>query len=222
PAARREISIHYRLSLLDLFFPARPDVQSQNVPFQLQLLHASDIDGHGDALGNVKAFSALMETLRNECPDRSIIAIHGDNYNTDPRFSAAADASLAPWLGVPGPGRADIAFLNAMKFQVSAVGNHDLDTGPAGFAGIISEQISASGFYRGAQFPYLSANLDFSTDAALAPLIAVDGQAPDAMKNRLARYSIIDVSGHKVGVIGATTPTLDKVTSTGDISIFPV
>lgn len=73
--------------------------------------------------------------------------------------------------------------------------------------------------FTGANFPYLSANLDFSTDANLAPLAVVGGQAPQA--NVVTSSTVIDVNGEDIGVVGATTPTLDRISNSGDVGIFP-
>ena len=63
----------------------------------------------------------------------------------------------------------------------------------------------------GAQFPYLSSNLDFSTDPNLADLVVADDQPPQP--NGIAATTVIDVNGQKIGVVGATTPTLQTISS---------
>ena len=73
--------------------------------------------------------------------------------------------------------------------------------------------------YEGTAFPYLSSNLDFTTDENLADLVVPDDQAPQA--NSLAATTVIDVNGEKVGIVGATTPTLDVISNPGDVTIFP-
>ncbi|MEN8445733.1 MAG: 5'-nucleotidase C-terminal domain-containing protein, partial [Cyanobacteria bacterium J06555_13] len=71
----------------------------------------------------------------------------------------------------------------------------------------------------GAQFPYLSSNLDFSTDPNLADLVVPDDQAP--VPNSLAATTVIDVNGESVGVVGATTPTLPSISSPDDVTVLP-
>ena len=203
------------------------DADGAAAAFTLQLLHAADFDGATGALDNVEPFSALLDAFRAERPDETLVLSSGDNYIPGPRFFAAEDESLAPLLGVPGPGRADVAFLNAMGFRASAVGNHDLDAGTAGFAGIIGpddgadEDGLAAAPYPGASFPYLSSNLDFATDEALAPLVAEPGQSASAIPGRLAASTTIDVGGETIGVVGATTPELASITSTGTVTVLP-
>lgn len=188
--------------------------------FVLQLLHAADMDGASGALQNVKAFSAILGALKALFPDNTLVLSSGDNYIPGPRYTASADASmgLVPGVAEPGNGRADIALLNAMGFQASAVGNHDLDGGTAEFASIIMP----TGNYPGASFPYLSSNLDFSTDTELAPLVVADGQEAEDVTGKLASSTTVEVAGEMIGIVGATTPTLATITSTGGITVNPV
>ncbi|WP_386722766.1 bifunctional metallophosphatase/5'-nucleotidase [Litoribrevibacter euphylliae] len=192
---------------------------SEQENFTLQLLHNADMDGATGALDNVEAFSAIVTALRAEYPDNTVLLSSGDNYIPGPRYLAASDDSMSFIGGVneAGNGRADIAFMNAMGYQASAVGNHDLDGGTEEFASIIN----ASGNYPGANFPYLSSTLDFTPDDNLADLVTDDGQAASDMTNSLAQSAVIEVDGEQIGIVGATTPTLASITSTGDIDVLP-
>lgn len=199
-----------------LFFGFSAEGQFQ--PFKLQLLHNADMDGNGsDALENVERFSGLVGAFQAEYPDNTVTLSSGDNYIPGPRYNAAAEAEFVDLLGVPGVGRLDMAYMNAMGYQASAVGNHDLDDGTAIFASIFG----ADGAYPGALFPYLSANLDFTTDANLVGAVVADGQEAASVTNSLARSTVITVDGQKIGVVGATTPTLPLITSSDDITVFP-
>ena len=86
-------------------------------------------------------------------------------------------------------------------------------------AGELRGQIMLDSSYTGTNFTYLSANLDFSTDENLADLVIADGQASQA--NSLAASSVIDVNGELIGVVGATTPTVDSISNAGDITVLP-
>jgi 2',3'-cyclic-nucleotide 2'-phosphodiesterase (5'-nucleotidase family) len=187
--------------------------------FTLQLLHNADMDGATGALDNVESFSALVSALRATYPDNTLLLSSGDNYIPGPRYYAAADSSMSfvSGIGESGNGRADIAFMNAMGYQASAVGNHDLDGGTEEFASIIS----ASGNYPGANFPYLSSTLNFTPDANLTDLVVADTQIASDIPASLAQSSVIEINGHQIGVVGATTPTLASITSTGDIEVLP-
>lgn len=198
-----------------------PSGIAQNVPFQLNLLHNADMDGASGALEHVKPFSALVNGLRAQYPENTLLLSSGDNYIPGPRFAASADPSLNSVLGLAGEGRADISFMNAMDYQASAVGNHDLDGGPASFLSIIAPQQSEDGNYPGASFPYLSANLDFSPEPDFADRIAINGETPAQMAGKVGNYTITTVKGQRIGIVGATTPNLSNITNTGDIAIAP-
>ncbi|MFK8185394.1 MAG: 5'-nucleotidase C-terminal domain-containing protein [Phormidesmis sp.] len=73
--------------------------------------------------------------------------------------------------------------------------------------------------FSGANFPYLSSNIDFSTDNNLADLVVADDQAP--VPNSIAATTVIDVNGQKIGIVGATTPTLPNISSPGELTVLP-
>lgn len=53
----------------------------------------------------------------------------------------------------------------------------------------------------------------------MAPLVTADHQTPQP--NALAATTVIEVNGEKIGVVGATTPTLGTISSPGSIAITP-
>ena len=124
-------------------------------------------------------------------------------------------------LGVVGYGRADVALLNAMGFQVSAVGNHELDRGAWEFASVVRAEVGDGAAYPGSRFPYLSGNLDFTGDENLAELVVPDGQDAMLVGGSLARSAVVTVGGQRVGIVGATTPSLPSITGIGGITVAP-
>ena len=186
--------------------------------FVLQLLHASDMDGAAGALDNVETFSALLDGFRSQMPQRTLVLSSGDNFIPGPRFYAADAISE---FGAPGIGRGDVALLNAMGFQASALGNHEFDLGPRTLAAIIAPEQGEDGAYAGAAFPYLSANLGLANDSNLLPLVTADAQRAPLAAGSLARSVIIDVDGEPVGIVGATTPHLAWISSAGDVTVSP-
>jgi 2',3'-cyclic-nucleotide 2'-phosphodiesterase (5'-nucleotidase family) len=197
-------------------------VLSGEADFTMQLLHAADMDGASGALANVDQFSALVEQFRADYQNNTLVLSSGDNYIPGPRYFAASADEMAATLGVPGNGRADIAYLNAMGFAASAIGNHELDQGTGEFAGLIAAETDDAGnSYSGATFPYLSSNLDFSTDEDLSALATAGGQAAGTIAGQLAPSTVVEVNGQQIGIVGATTPTLASITSAGAITISP-
>lgn len=194
---------------------------SRETRFTLQLLHASDMDGAAGALNNAENFSAILSGFRAQFPNNTLVLSSGDNFIPGPRYYAAADAANNAILGVTGNGRGDVALLNAMGFHASALGNHELDRGTAEFASIIAAEVGENGAYPGAAFPYLSSNLGFVDDENLAGLVVRDGQEAMLVGGGLARSAVVTVGGQRVGIVGATTPSLAYITGSGGIAVEP-
>lgn len=192
--------------------------QEQDDNFELQLLHFADVDGGGTAaMSNVDDFSALVAYFRSRMPEQTVLVSSGDNYIPGPIFQASEDSRMDAVIGVAGEGRGETEIQNQLGVQVSAVGNHDLDTGPAGFAGTIAPD----GDYTGARYPYISANIDFTAASETADLVVEGGQEAADIGGRIAPSTVITVNDERIGFVGAVTPTLPQITSTGTLEVFP-
>ncbi|AVH65775.1 MULTISPECIES: DUF4330 family protein [unclassified Nostoc] len=176
--------------------------------FTLQLLHTSDQEAGVPALKDAPNFSAVLNALKNQDINRdgksdypnTLILSSGDAYIPSP-FLFASDTAFG------GQGRGDILILNDLGFGAIAFGNHEFDLGTA----VVADLIRAKEDYPGTKFPYLSTNLDFSTDKDLARLVTADGQEASKIPNKIARSTIITLNGEKIGIVGATTPTDPKI-----------
>ena len=104
----------------------------------------------------------MLDGFRSQYPNNTIVLSSGDIYIRRPRYFTAGDDAAADVLGVDGSWRGDIAFLNAMGFHASAVGDHELDQGTGTFASIIGADTKDGRMYPCARFPYLAANLDLA------------------------------------------------------------
>ncbi len=214
-----------------------------NIPpaFTLQILHASDMEAGLTATQNAPRFAAVIDTLRRTHPN-TIVLSSGDNFIPSPFLSASEDPSMQTplrnaasryYTGTQAVraaiGRTDIAMLNLMGFQASVFGNHEFDLGTSELNGMIGVDIRSNGAdkrWLGAQFPYLSANLNFSGDANLSYLVTTDGQehtnfrtsptiTANSQKKGIARSTVITVNGEKIGIVGATTQILASIASPG-------
>ena len=119
------------------------------------------------------------------------------------------------------PGHADIAFLNALGVKASALGNHELDAGPGEFADALSSEERNGVVFPGSEFVYLSANTDFTAESDTAELVGEDGASVEELKGSLAAYAVATVNGEQIGLVGASTPLLPSITTTGGLQIFP-
>jgi 5'-nucleotidase/UDP-sugar diphosphatase len=180
----------------------------------LQILHASDFEAGIAALDDAPRFSSVVNALKSDFPTHTLVLASGDNYIPGPFFTASADPA-APFNGIKG--RADIVILNALGVQASCFGNHEFDDNTPQVRSLILPDAVAG--YPGTAFPYLSANLDFSTDSSMASLVTADGQEASAMKNKVAKSAIITVGGQKVGVVGGTVTDLKTISSPGNIGV---
>ena len=196
---------------------AQADETQPEPTFTLQLLHASDMEGDIEAIDNAPQFSAVLNALKAEFGNTVIISA-GDNYIRGPFYAAGNDPSLREVLGREGSGRADIMLLNVMGFMASALGNHEFDEGTA----VVASLINIDRDYTGTAFPFLSANLDFSRDSNLAPLVVLPAQEASSVPNSISKSTVITTpSGEKIGIIGVTTPYLARISDVGEVEVAP-
>lgn len=199
--------------------------------FTLELLHFSDQEGASGAVVDAPNLSAVLNALRAEdlgddgVEDNSITLSSGDAFIPGLFF----EASEAVFGSV---GIADIQIQNELGIEAIALGNHEFDYGTAVLAGLIDGSTVGdftSDFFigtdlegldfTGTDMPYLSANLDFSTDANLAGLEIAGGLAPQG--NVVTSSTVLEEGGELIGVVGAVTPTLASISSPGDLGILP-
>ncbi|MGE0418132.1 MAG: SdiA-regulated domain-containing protein, partial [Acetobacteraceae bacterium] len=188
-------------------------------PYTLQILH---FYGESGTLGAETApiLGALVDQFRASTANTLTLA-EGDTWIPGPWLVAGADPSLS---GVGGIGstamaRPDVAIMNALGVDASALGNHEFDLGSP----IVSGAIAASGAWAGAAFPFITSNLDFSADGSLRGLAdaslggtaanAFAGQEASSIAGKIAPYTVVTVNGEKIGIVGATTYDLLSKTS---------
>ncbi|MEO1491281.1 MAG: ExeM/NucH family extracellular endonuclease [Pseudomonadota bacterium] len=201
--------------------------------FTLELLHIADQEASTGAIIDAPNLSAVLNALRGEDlggdgeADNTLTLSSGDAIIPGVFFDASAAA-------FGSAGIADIQIQNELGIEAIALGNHEFDLGTGVLAGLIDG--SATGDFTspfldgtaledadfgGTDFAYLSTNLDFSTDANLAPLDVAGGQDTSTLSNVVTSSSVSDVNGELVGIVGATTPTLARISSPGDVGIAP-
>jgi 5'-nucleotidase / UDP-sugar diphosphatase len=85
-------------------------------------------------------------------------------------------------------GNVEFDFLNLLQVDAMTFGNHEFDRGIKPIPGWIKRS----------SFPWLSANIDFTREPAVAPLVAP--------------YIIKEVDGQRIAIIGVTTRTTPQIT----------
>jgi 2',3'-cyclic-nucleotide 2'-phosphodiesterase (5'-nucleotidase family) len=150
--------------------------------FTLELLHIADQEAGALAVQDAPRLSAILNALvaqdlgNDGVADNTLRLSSGDAIIPGLFYDASAAA-------FGSAGIADIQIQNELGLQAISLGNHEFDFGTAELAGLIDGSAEGSilgADFVGAAFPYLSTNLDFSTDANLAPLEVAGGQAPQA------------------------------------------
>lgn len=191
--------------------------------YSLEILHMSDQEGNGSSVVYAPNASAVLNALEAQdlgddgLADNTIRLSSGDAVIP----GAFYDASAAVF---GHGGVADIQILNEMGWQAVTLGNHEFDKGTAELARLIGGTATANfdalvgtaleGMdFTGTDMPYLSANLDVTTDPNLAPLFAA---------GRIAKSTVIEEGGELIGIVGATTPTLARISSSGAVTVSPV
>lgn len=186
-----------------------PGGQAPN--YVLQILH---FYGESGTLGVQTApiMGAMIDKFRSQSTNTLTLA-EGDSWIPGPWLVAGADPSLSavPGIGATALARPDVAIMNAFGVNASALGNHEFDLGSP----VVSGAIAASGKWVGAQFPFITSNLDVSADASLRGLSdaslggtatnAFAGQEASAIKGKIAPYAVVTVNGEKIGIVGSTT-----------------
>lgn len=205
------------------------------VDFTLQVLHYY---GESGLLGIETApiMGALIDRFDNQYANTVVLG-EGDSFIPGPWLVGGAEPTLntilhtgtftsaASTTAVPF-GQADIAIMNAFGTTVSALGNHEFDLGSPVLAAAIFPAPSATlGDWAGAQFPLITANLNFAGDSSLraradsslggtgAGSVGVAGSEVTAIKAKIAPYAIKTLNGQKVGFVGATNWELLSKTS---------
>ena len=198
--------------------------------YTLQLFHVADQEAGIPALDDAPRFSAVLNALRLEDIDgdgvdgfENTLTLSSGDAIIPGLFFSASDAAFG------GPGRADILIQNELGIEAIAFGNHEFDLGTELVRDLVAggeddpDTPDVDESFVGTAFPYLSSNLDFSTDENLADLVVLDAQAPEA--NSIAASTVIDVNGEKIGVVGATTPTINnvnvRIANPGDVTVLP-
>ena len=237
--------------------------------YTLQILHGSDFEAGLLATQRADRFAAIVDRLEDSVAN-SITLSAGDNFIPGPFGAAGTDNSMVPVLrayyeqalGLPSGSltslfgtnlatatspffATDIAILNAIGIQASALGNHDFDLGTNALAATTDFTANTSGGTPaarvtnfGAMFPYLSANLNYSGDASLralatttlreastygttlADLATNQTVANEALDAQIAPWTTIVENGQTIGILALTTQVLASISTINGVTVL--
>jgi len=174
------------------------------VTFWLTIAHNNDgesqlVDAGTDLedFGGVARFANVVKRVRSEALARRnggfVLLNSGDNFLAGPEWNASLEKG-APFY--------DSIALNRIGYDAMGIGNHEFDFGPDVLAQFIR------GF--DPDVPFVSANLDVGDEPKLNRLKRQD---------RIVKRVIVREAGHRIGVIGATTPNLPFISSPRDVRV---
>lgn len=205
------------------------------VDYTLQLLHLSDGEAGLLAPTTAPNLAALVDAFDGAYANTLILS-GGDNFLPGPFGAGGTDVAVRDELNaVTGSTMSlatsfnhpifavDIAIHNIIGIEASTIGNHEFDLGSRVLRDAFAPgSVSGVTGWAGANFPYLSVNLDFSGDADLSSRFQNtalnDGTTtliPEAntLKGRIAPSVVITKGTEKIGIVGATTQLLESISS---------
>lgn len=163
-------------------------------PFSLTILHVNDTHARVEKFPQLKT---AVDELRAE--HENLMLLHaGDIFSGTLYFTVFE-------------GLADLEMMNAIGFDAVVFGNHEFD----------KDSETLENFVKDAQFPFVSANIDFAKDPILSKYFNPVIVKPEDTKDGEIYEAIIkDVNGELVGIFGLTTEDTERIASPGEYITF--
>lgn len=141
----------------------------------LVVLHTNDTHsqiepvrvGRSKGLGGVDRRLQYINSIREQYGDKNVLLVDAGDYNQGTPYFTVANGDL------------EMELMNALKYDVAALGNHEFDNGQEELKRRLVD----------AHFPTLCCNYDFSQTV---------------LKDIVKEYTIIKRAGRKIGIIGVT------------------
>jgi len=163
--------------------------------FELSIMHTNDTHAH---LDNMPKTVTAVKEVREEKPN-ALLLNAGDVFSGTLYFNEFE-------------GKADLELMKLMDYDAMTLGNHEFDLGssPEGHQALVD-------FITGANFPFVSSNVDFSADAKIQGLFS-DLISSEPENGKIYNGIIKEVEGEKVGIFGLTTAETADISSPGAIT----
>lgn len=163
--------------------------------FNLSLMHVNDIHANTD---KAPRLVTAVKEVRTVKPD-ALLLNAGDVFSGTLYFNEFL-------------GKADLEFMNLMKVDAMTFGNHEFDLGSS-----VDGHQALADFIKAANFPFVSANVDFSKDDKFTGLFNTKISATPKNSN-IYTGIVKEVNGEKVGIFGLTTAETADISSPGKIT----
>ncbi|SEA36358.1 2',3'-cyclic-nucleotide 2'-phosphodiesterase/5'-or 3'-nucleotidase, 5'-nucleotidase family [Thalassobacillus cyri] len=164
--------------------------------YELNLMHTNDTHGNLDEIAKT---ATAIEKYRSENPE-SLLLSAGDVFSGTLYFNEFL-------------GQADLEFMNYFGYDAMTFGNHEFDLG----SNEEGHQALAD-FVENAEFPFVAANTDFSSDALFDGMFYEDKVTHKAEDGNIYGGIIKWVEGEKVGIFGLTTEETTDISSPEDVA----
>ncbi|MGM0896950.1 MAG: cell wall-binding repeat-containing protein [Bacillota bacterium] len=163
--------------------------------FNLTIMHTNDTHAN---LDNAPKRATLINGIRAEHPNNLLLDA-GDVFSGTLYFNEFE-------------GQADLELMNYMEYDVMTFGNHEFDLGSSA-----DGHSALAEFVANADFPMVGANVDFSADTNMSPLVAGEAFSKTAENGQIYSGVVEEVDGEEVGVFGLTTAETADISSPGDV-----
>jgi 5'-nucleotidase / UDP-sugar diphosphatase len=162
--------------------------------FLLTVMHTNDTHGN---IQDIAKRATAIDHVRAENPE-ALLLDAGDVFSGTLYFNEFL-------------GQADLEFMNYLGYDAMTFGNHEFDLGAS-----TDGHKALADFIKGAEFPLVSSNVDFSKDSKFDGL--QNFEVSEEPTNGQIYYGIVkEVDGEKVGIFGLTTEETPFISSTGEV-----
>ncbi len=172
--------------------------------YTLHVLHINDFHSRIEAVGGTDSTCSAEDAAENKCFGgiarlsakinelRDSLTAAGENVI----LVDAGDQFQGSLMFTTYKGAVEAEFLEQLRPDAMALGNHEFDDGPEGLAAFLDK----------VTFPVISGNLDVSQSNVLA--------------GRVQNHVVLEVGGEKIGIISALAVDTTETSSPGNAVIF--
>ena len=140
---------------------------------------SAEEEGKGECIGGAARLITAINQEREKLKDQNVILLNaGDNFQGSLFYTTYK-------------GKAEGEFLNQMKFDAMALGNHEFDDGEEALVPFIEQ----------AQFPILGVNIKPNNQSKA--------------NGKIKPSVVLEIGGQKIGIVGAVTTETPDIASPG-------